>query len=387
MDNQKSNLPSGLYIHIPFCQVKCRYCSFAVFPGLRKHVDLYIKTVEKEMRLYQNRKIDTIYFGGGTPSILSPIHWKIIMENIKSCFILTEGMEITVECNPENINSQLVHSYRNEGAIRLSLGLQTSDDNLLKKIGRTHTWEDFLKAYYICRNAGINNLSVDLIFGLHGQTMKSWKETLEHVLALRPEHLSLYPLEVEKKSAFYFDGIQVDQELQADMYEWSWDRIEAQGYEHYEIFSYSLPEYQCRHNLKYWRNHPSIGIGVSAAGYDKNGRYQNTDRFWNYIETLESGNSPIIDIEKLSLENRLREEMMLGLRLREGIFLTPEIRFRFDLILERLLNQKFLQISQDGKRILCTRKGWLLSNHIYRELLGENWTEAKPLQKGTQVLS
>ena len=364
--------PSGLYIHIPFCQVKCRYCAFAVFPGLLKQIARYLEALNKEMLFYQNRAIDTIYFGGGTPSILSPENWNGIMKNIKSRFILQDNMEITIECNPENISSELVQSYCEEGVTRLSLGLQTSDEALLKKIGRTHSWINFLKAYSLCRNSKLSNLNVDLIFGLPGQTMENWKQTLKKVLDLRPEHLSMYPLDIENKSAFYFDGVQADQELQADMYEWTSEQTALAGYEHYEIFSYSLPDYQCRHNLKYWKNDPCIGIGVSAAGYDGNQSTQNTDRFWNYIETLESGKSPIINVESLGSTDRLREKMMLGLRMKEGLFFTEEMNSKFGPVLKKLITEGILQIARDNKetqRIVSSQKGWLLSNTIYRELL------------------
>lgn len=365
--------PSGLYIHIPFCQVKCRYCAFAVFPGLRNHTHQYLKALEKEMSLYPAQFIDTIYFGGGTPSILPSVIWKEIMEKIRSYFDLAPDTEITVECNPENITSELVGFYREEGVNRLSLGLQTSEDTLLKKIGRTHSWDNFLKAYSICRNSGIKNLSVDLIFGLPGQTMSNWLETLTQVLDLHPEHLSLYPLDVEEKSAFYFDGVRADQDLQAEMYERSSEQTALAGYEHYEIFSYSLPGYPCRHNLKYWKNDPCLGIGVSAASYDGSLRYQNTDRFWDYIKILESGKSPVIHIERLEPADRLREKMMLGLRMKEGLFFTEEINSKFGDILKKLVAEGALQVVQDSKearRIVSTQKGWLLSNYIYRELLG-----------------
>jgi len=200
--------------------------------------------------------------------------------------------------------------------------------------------------------------------------LENWKTSLQTVLEMSPEHLSLYPLDIEKKTAFYFEGVNVDQELQAEMHDWASETIEGLGFEHYEIFSYALPGRQCRHNLKYWRNEPCLGIGLSAAGYDGNRRYQNTDRFWNYIEAIESGSSPVAESENLSHSHKLREEMMLGLRLKEGIPLTQDIRQTYGSVLDQLVKEECLHLADNGSQLVSTSKGWLLSNHIYRSLIG-----------------
>ncbi len=332
-------------------------------------MDVYLKALEKEMLLHKGQPIDTLYFGGGTPSILSVAQWKRSMARLRSCFVFAPDMEITIECNPENIHSKLVQTYIREGVNRLSLGLQTSNNSLLKKIGRMHTWENFSEAYSICRQEGVKNINLDLIFGLPRQTFKNWKETLRQVLDLRPEHLSFYPLDIEKRSAFYFDGISVDLDLQADMFEWAQEQMEAHGYEQYEVVNYSLPGFNCRHNLKYWKNLPTLGIGLSAASFDGKTRSHNRDKFWDYIKAIKSGKSPTLESETLFGDDRLREEILLGLRLKEGIRYSHKMDLKFGSTVKRLTQEGFLQFSSDGQRISATLKGWLLSSHVYKELL------------------
>ncbi len=359
-----------MYVHIPFCKVKCRYCAFAVFPGLRKETVRYIQALQKEMSFHNGLKIDTLYFGGGTPSLLTAENWAQIFSAAKTQFSFAPGTEITIECNPENIGIDLLGRFRVEGVNRLSIGLQSSDDDILKRIGRTHTFADFSKAWRLCRENGFDNLSVDLIMGLPGQTHAKWQETLRRVLDLSPEHLSLYPLDIEKKSAFYFDGVTADQELQADLYEWSAEQLASRGYEHYEICSFALPGRKCRHNLKYWRNEPCLGIGVSAAGYDGTVRYKNMDKFWDYVKTVESGKPPVEEQETLAPAEQLREQLLLGLRMKDGIAFTENIRTLYGAAVKELISQDLLTASADGSHLLSTRKGWLLSSHVYRELAG-----------------
>ncbi len=321
------------------------------------------------MALRQGLSVDTVYVGGGTPSLLNFEQWETLMSGLINHFNLAADLEFTVECNPENVSMPLLNVLKGAGVNRLSLGLQTTQNELLEKIGRTHTWENFLQAYANCRASGFKNINVDLMFGLPGQTFADWQETVRRVLALRPDHLTFYPLDVEKRSAFYFDGVQTDSDLQADMYEWSWNVIDSAGYDHYEIFSYALPHHRCRHNIKYWTNQPCVGLGLSAAGYDGVARYRNTEKFDDYLNLLDRGLLPIVDSESLPAEDKLRESMLVGLRLKEGLKYTPEIEGLFGPVLQRLATQGYLRIAQNQRRVTATCKGWLLSNYVYSELL------------------
>ena len=361
-----TSLP-GLYVHIPFCRVKCRFCAFAAYPGRMNDIPRYLSALGKEIQSLPATTIDTLYFGGGTPTVLRPDQWRVLTEVFRDGIKITDGAEITVECNPEDSGGELFSTLREAGVNRLSVGLQAAQDRHLSALGRLHGWARFEKAWEDARAAGFKNLNVDLLYGLPDQTMDEWKETLEKVLVLGPEHLSAYALTVEEKTAFGHRGLETDDDLQADMYEFLADRMESAGFSHYEISNFARPGFECRHNLKYWRNEDCLGAGVSAAWYQDGVRRKNTENLTEYMEAVEAGRSPVVENIRLSEPERVGENLMLGLRTREGAFLTDRAEVLYGGVLRRHEADGLL-VLKNG-RALPTRRGWLLSNRLFRDLL------------------
>jgi oxygen-independent coproporphyrinogen-3 oxidase len=357
----------GLYVHIPFCTVKCRFCHFAVYPGLTKEIPNYLSALKKEMSLHSGRTLDTVYFGGGTPTVLEPADWKGLTETLHSVFKLAGTCEITVECNPENTTREKLSALKECGATRLSFGLQATQDAILTRIGRTHDFEKFKTIYAAARGLGFNNLNIDLIYGLPDQTASDWESTLESIVELAPEHVSAYALDVEERSAFHHLNVQVDEDLQAEMYEILSDRLEFEGFNHYEISNFARPGFECRHNLKYWKNQPCLGVGVSAASYENGVRRTNVSRIEDYLKALSGARAPIAEEVTLSDEKREGENLILALRLKEGSALSLHSWERYGPILEKFASQGLVNF--DGERARLTRAGWLLSDRVFRELV------------------
>lgn len=357
----------GLYIHIPFCTVKCRYCDFAVYPGLRHQTADYLQALHNEMAFFSESAIDTIFVGGGTPSLLSSAEWSSLTQALKNNFNWQKNFEFSVEVNPETLDQEQAQSFLSNGVSRLSLGLQSVHNAFLKQLGRTHTYSDFLTAWQTARRVGFSNLNLDLIYGLPHQTLAQWQESLDRVLELRPEHLSAYALSVEKKSAFYYDGVQTDADQAAAEYELLCQKMQKAGYVHYEISNFSLPGFECRHNLKYWRNQPTLALGVSAASFDGQTRRKNFDRIPPYLEALAQGKRPIAESETLTEVERYKEALMLRLRLKEGAQISPEMWLQLEPAFTPFLQEGLLQKS--GDNISITERGWLLSNAIFIALL------------------
>jgi len=309
----------GLYIHIPFCHARCGYCDFVTFTGKENRIEQYVEDLCKEITFYEKTSVPTIFFGGGTPSLLEPRHVSKIVNAARGHFTFEPDVEITMEANPESITLEKAKGWREAGVNRLSIGLQVFDNVLLKKIDRLHTVEEFLAAYAAVREAGFDNVNIDLIYGFEGQTQEAWQHTLKSTVALNPEHLSLYALKIEEHTPFAAQGMHVNDDVEAGMYEWSRTYLMEQGYEHYEISNFSRPGKACKHNLIYWRQEDYLGVGVGAVGCVQGLRWDNHKNLQDYHKDIEASRLPIIQVETLDSQTQRFERLMLGLRLREGL--------------------------------------------------------------------
>lgn len=316
---RKSPSPTGLYFHIPFCHARCGYCDFVTFAGHEDKINGYVKDLCAEIPLYSRQNVSTVFFGGGTPSLLSPDHVSQILDAARSHFDLSPDAEVTLEANPESVTPGKACGWRKAGVNRMSLGLQAFDDRLLKKMDRLHTVEQFLGAYHAARDAGFENVSVDLIYGFAEQTLEDWIKTLEATVRLQPEHLSLYALKIEEHTPFAARGYRVNDDHEADLYEWAGAFLKAEGYERYEISNFSRPGKACRHNLIYWRQQDYLGLGAGAVGCVDGLRWENHKNLSDYHRDITAGSLPRASTETLDPDTRRFERLMLGLRLREGI--------------------------------------------------------------------
>jgi oxygen-independent coproporphyrinogen III oxidase len=321
---KKDKDPFGLYVHIPFCHARCSYCDFVTFTGQDDQRTAYVVALNEEVRLYAGHRLSTVFFGGGTPSVLEPAHIQSLFDAFHKHFRLDPSAEITLEANPESVTPEKCEAWKSAGINRLSLGLQAYDDVLLKEMGRLHTVEQFEKAYWLARGAGFTNISIDLIYGFAGQTQASWENTLRSTSDLQPEHLSLYALAVEEHTPFGVQGMQVDPDLQASMYAFARNFLSEKGYAQYEISNFSRPGKECRHNLIYWRGQNYLGLGVGAVGCAEGVRWENQKNLAPYFKDIRAGRLPRKSEEILDAQTRKFERLMLGLRLREGFVWGPE---------------------------------------------------------------
>ena len=366
----------GLYVHIPFCVKKCNYCDFCSFSGLPVNTkNSYIDQICLEILSYREKRIsiDTIFFGGGTPTLLSVEDLRKITAAIRETFYIDENAEFTMEANPGTTTRDALQGFIDCGVNRFSIGLQTIHEKELKKLGRIHTYEDFLRTYTELRDLGITNINVDLMYGIPYQTMDSFEKTLSEVSKLKPEHLSVYGLILEEGTPFFDckEDLPIPKEdTECDMYELACKILEQSGYSHYEISNYAKPGYESRHNKKYWNSQEFIGVGLSAYSYLDGKRFGNTKDLWKYLSG--SGFSEYCDI--IDPETEKYEYAMLALRLREGISLS-EFRelFSEDFLsgreetISRLSSGGYVNINND--RLSLTEKGFYVSNYIITELL------------------
>lgn len=373
---------AGIYIHIPFCRSRCSYCDFATGMYETDIAERYVLALLEEIASWQfvspPSLVDTIYFGGGTPSLLSVNQLERILAAIQARFDISDDAEITIEMNPGDAEgrSDKLAGWRSLNINRVSFGAQTFDDEGLRQLGRTHTADDIHRTFHQLREAGFANLNFDLIAGLSGQTMAGWERNLANALSLGPEHLSLYLLEVHESTPLA-DQIRrgmrapADDDLTAEMYRVMIDRVGAAGYEYYEISNFCRPGYEARHNTKYWTGAPYYGFGCSAHSYDGQlRRWSNERDAAKYTQLLAAGKSPITESIELSEQDAQAESMFLGLRLMRGLnirtFTTrfgsdPREKYRDDL--ERFGEAGLLEV--DGDLIRLTRDGALLSNEVF----------------------
>lgn len=373
----------ALYIHVPFCRRKCPYCSFVSYDYREADIPLYLSTLKNELgRRAGGECISSIYFGGGTPSLLPSEHIGDLLSTTSSLFTVNKAAEITIEANPGTISQRYLTAIRQLGVNRLSLGVQSMNNTELRLLGRIHTGEDVREAVRFARGSGFENLSLDLIYGLPGQTLADWQHSLDEVMAMEPEHLSLYALTLETDTPMW-QAIKegslpdIDPDLSADQYELAEDLLAAHGYRHYEISNWALAGRECRHNQTYWQNWPYLGIGVAAHSYLEGHRLANTKSLDEYLADFSGNSSPAPEMdEKISPELELAETVILGLRLCEGIDMDKmQRRFSLDVLahyrrqLEAMVAAGLLE--QTDRHIKLTRRGRLLSNEVFWRFLPE----------------
>lgn len=299
--------------------------------------------------------------------MLDPSDWIDLVKSVKDIFDFSPNTELTLECNPDGASSEKWEAWASTGVNRVSLGLQSDDPQLLARLGRTHSWGDFMFAVGHGRRNKISSLNVDLMFGLPGQTMAGWLSTVRRVVDTGPEHVSAYGLQVEDHTYFQRSGVQADDDLQADMYEKASDLLESAGYIHYEVSNFAKPGFECRHNLRYWRNQECLGAGVSAAGYDGVCRRTNTDDLTAYMRSVETDGVAAHTSVALSSDEREGENLMLALRLKEGIIPSARGQTLYGNALDRHVRDGLLSVIHGRYR--PTRKGWRLSNRLFVDLL------------------
>ncbi|OVE77450.1 hypothetical protein BVX98_02845 [bacterium F11] len=356
----------GLYIHIPFCQSRCGYCDFATYTYQEDHLDRYCKALSYEMNQVPSKVIDTLFLGGGTPTVLSVKQIESLFSNLRSHHKWDGLSEATVEANPESATEERLLAFQREGINRLSFGIQDSHDRLLKSMDRLHSWDQGREVFQKARSLNFNNINLDLIFGLPGQSLSDWDQTLIDVMGLGPEHISLYALKIESGTPFDKAGITVDQDLQADMYIRASEILTREGYDHYEISNFAKPGFACQHNLKYWKNEETMGLGLSAASFLDGERRTNPRGLWEYIEGMEPQGDLNPSLVRLSPEDREKEDVMLGLRLKEGVP-YHQIEKMCLPIFQSFIDQKLAFIQDD--RYVLNPKGWLLSNQLFQFLI------------------
>lgn len=388
----------ALYIHIPFCETKCPYCDFNTYAGIESMMTPYVDALCQEIHKWGNGldhpSVRTIFLGGGTPSYLSPQDIGHILSVACESFTVEFNAEITTEANPSDLTPEKARLLRSKGFNRLSIGVQSLDDDLLHLLGRRHSANQAHKAFTVAREAGFNNINLDLMFGLPGQTMQQWQSSIEAVLAMNPEHLSLYSLTIEPETPFA-NWIQTgtmeepDPDLAADMYTWSEDRLESAEYIHYEISNWSKPRLESQHNLIYWRNSSYLGVGPGAHSFLANCRFANVKSPRTYMHQIQnwqgeyplpinaktlSATGAIESVEVLDRGTEMGETLMMGLRLKEGISLDS-FRARFDVDLATLYEQVIRELEELALvewhigSLRLTRKGLLLGNEVFQRFL------------------
>lgn len=404
-----------LYLHIPFCERKCAYCDFLSAPADLPVRISYIKKLQEEIAYYGAQygeyQVSSIFFGGGTPTILEGYQLAAILETVKEHFNITTDAEITVECNPGTLTAGKAEKLVQAGFNRLSMGLQSTDDRELQLLGRIHNFAQFLESYDLARKAGFRNINVDLMSALPGQTLKSWQDTLQKVTALRPEHISAYSLIIEEGTPFYerfaederireeggHPRLLPEEDVERQMYELTETFLHTKGYERYEISNYAKPGYECRHNCGYWTRKDYLGLGLGASSLVEHQRFQNTSELKTYLEqeyspqcegqheriaeTIqlqeETGLTQTghhIHIETLDKKSEMEEFMFLGLRLMAGISRQQfEDTFRVTLesvygeVLRKLKGEQLIE--EVAGYVRLTEHGIDVSNYVLAEFL------------------
>jgi oxygen-independent coproporphyrinogen III oxidase len=377
----------GIYIQVPFCQTKCTYCNFHTGVFAKNLYSPYVTAVCREMAdsadlaMPASLPVDTIYIGGGTPSLLEPPALVRMLECIRAHY-RCEIEEVTLEADPETITPENAGAWRAAGINRVSLGAQSFNDWELQAAGRVHRRADIVNAAQWLREAGFGNISMDLIAGLPHQTGLTWEDSVGNLLRVRPEHVSIYMMEIDEGSRlgrevlsgghrYSADSLPADDTV-ADFYEDACERLAAEGYEHYEISNWALPVYRSRHNLKYWRREPYLGFGAGAHSFDGHRRWSNAHDPAAYVSAIEQGRSPIDQEGVLTPQEELDEELFLGLRQLEGIYLGQiESRYNVDLRNRvKGLEQQGL-VEFDGERVRLAPARLTVSNEVFVELLGQ----------------
>ena len=400
-----------LYVHIPFCVKKCAYCDFLSAPAGEREIRAYTDALIREIRArgenHKDYRVRTVFLGGGTPSVLSGGDAARIFRALKKSFDIAENPEITLEVNPGTVTEEKTAAWKNAGINRISIGLQSVNDRELKMLGRIHTFREFLNTWKLVRRAGFNNVSIDLISAIPGQTVQSWERTLRTVAELGPEHISAYSLIIEEGTPFYTlygDGKEKagdssfpplpDEDEDREIYQRTASVLNEYGYHRYEISNYAREGYECRHNLGYWERKEYLGLGLGASSLIRECRFHNTADMEKYMHVYGSGgkaaegkknsasscmkaeeqNSTLEEIEKLSVEDQMEEFMFLGLRKTAGI--SPEdFRRSFDRNIMDVYGEKLIKLEKQGlirnsgARIRLTERGTDISNYVFSEFI------------------
>ncbi|OGS59785.1 MAG: hypothetical protein A3J79_10415 [Elusimicrobia bacterium RIFOXYB2_FULL_62_6] len=359
----------GLYIHIPFCKSRCHYCDFASSAGRENMIPAYLEALGREARLRAGSGTDTLYIGGGTPSLLSPADLTRLFSIIKRNFSPVNGFkEATIEANPESVTHTKANLLRAAGVNRVSLGLQASQDRLLKKLGRPALFADFLKAFACLRRAGFDNINIDLMTGLPGQSRGDFSRSLQAALELEPEHISFYALEVHEGTVFARWGVAEEPDKAAEMYEAALPVLKKAGFRHYEISNFARPGKESLHNLNYWEQGDYIGLGAAAASHEAGRRWNNIPDPGVYIKTAGGPRGPErANSETLTPRQRRAERIWLGLRKTDGIVLPDDIFIEFKEEIGALSARGLLEVS--GRRIKLKETALYLSNEVFRQFV------------------
>ena len=376
-----SILPRAAYIHIPFCRAKCCYCDFNSYPGLEHLFEDYVESLILEIGVAEptGAPLESVYFGGGTPTILPASALARILDAVRDRFGLAGGAEITVEANPGTVDAPGLALLRAAGFNRLSIGVQSFDDRVLSRLGRVHTSGQARDGFRLGRDAGFENIGIDLMYGLPGQSVSEWERTLESALGLAPEHVSLYELSIEEGTVFgnlrrasLLDL--PDEDAQIEMYLTAINALAAAGYEHYEMSNLALPGRRSRHNQTYWRNEPYFGFGAGASGCVAGVRYTNLRRPEDYIESTRATGSAVESSEALTGRQAMGETIMLGLRMIEGVDLGA-FRERFGVELAEVYGRELGEPAARGlvelteTRLRLSEAGLLIANEVAAEFL------------------
>ena len=371
-------IPLELYVHIPFCVRKCQYCDFLSGPSDEETKDRYIEALLKEIRAAEHTEdyeIVSVFIGGGTPSALKAEAIASIMRTLQEQFFFCEDAEVTIEANPGTVDLEKLTIYRNVGINRLSLGLQSTDAEELKLLGRIHSYEEFLKSYEWARKAGFSNINIDLMFAIPGQTGEAWRQHLYQVAELNPEHISAYSLIIEEGTPFAEQNLDLpDEDTEYQMYEDTAEILERYGYRQYEISNYAKQGYMCRHNAGYWQRLEYLGFGLGASSLYGGMRFSNTHQMQEYLKESRNPDQIRKDVTVLSRNERIEEFMFLGLRMTEGIS-EKNFEENFDVrlmdvygdILQKYEETGFMEHIETKWRL--TRKGIHVSNHILADFL------------------
>ncbi len=406
LDSEALKTPIALYIHIPFCETRCSYCDFNTYAGIESVIPEYVNALIQEIGLWGGflaqgsgaaigqPQVGTVFFGGGTPSYIPPKDIQRVLDAVRAAFVLAPDAEVTLESNPEDVTSDRLDAWLAAGVNRLSMGVQSLDDGLLRLLARRHDSQTARQAYQSARQAGFLNVNLDLIYGLPHQSMDQWRSTLAETLNLGPEHASLYCLTLEEGTPLdawvrQEKVPEPDPDLAADMYLLAEELAGSAGYDHYEISNWALPGHACRHNLTYWRNQPYLGVGPGAHSYLGGYRFANLKSPRTYIQRIgqwsRKGTSvsdlpglrqhgPLDTVEAISTRTEMGETMMLGLRLSQGVS-EASFQERFGLELRQVYGPQIEELERLG--LLGWHQGWLhltprgrlLGNEVFQRFL------------------
>jgi len=381
---------ASLYLHIPFCHTRCHYCDFNTYAGMLPLREPYVKALLKEIALAgimakhadgTPRRSRTIFFGGGTPSLLTVAQITRLLNACFASFAVDKDAEITMEANPGTLDKEQLQGIRAAGINRLSMGAQSFDADLLQTLGRIHTPEEITQAVVFARAAGFTSINIDFMFGLPGQTMQQWRDTLDRALDLRPEHLSLYSLIIEEGTPFHtwaYEGriTPGDEDLCADMYEYADERLHLAGYENYEISNWALSGHHSKHNLTYWQNLPYIGMGAGAYSTFGGRRFSNIREPLDYIKALNTQRLPEAESEPVEREQEMSETAFLALRTAMGLHL-PTFAERFSQPFSQFVENRLRPVEEAGllehedEWLRLSKRGRLLGNEVFLRLLPE----------------